>query len=65
MAGFARYKRWMADGLDRLPEVGPVLGPLHPVVAENIALLRHISGARRGLVPQRVKDMIRTQRLIY
>jgi glutamate-1-semialdehyde 2,1-aminomutase len=43
VAGFARYKEWMAKGLERVRELGPVLGPLHPVVAENIALLRSIA----------------------
>jgi len=43
VAGFARYKEWMARGLDRVRDLGPVLGPLHPVVAENITMLRAIS----------------------
>jgi glutamate-1-semialdehyde 2,1-aminomutase len=44
VAGVARYKEWMARGLERTRELGPVLGPLHPVVADNIARLRTISG---------------------
>ena len=44
VAGFDRYKEWMARGLERVRELGPVLGPLHPVVEENIALLREVSG---------------------
>jgi glutamate-1-semialdehyde 2,1-aminomutase len=43
VAGFDRYKEWMARGLERVRDLGPVLGPLHPVVAENIALLRCVS----------------------
>jgi glutamate-1-semialdehyde 2,1-aminomutase len=43
VAGFARYKEWMEKGWERVKELGPVLGPLHPVVAENIALLKTIS----------------------
>ena len=43
VAGFARYKEWMAKGLERVEALGPVLGPLHPVVAENIAMLRAVS----------------------
>jgi glutamate-1-semialdehyde 2,1-aminomutase len=43
VAGFARYKDWMARGLERVRDVGPVLGPLHPVVADNIERLRAIS----------------------
>jgi glutamate-1-semialdehyde 2,1-aminomutase len=44
VAGFGRYKEWMARGLDRVRDLGPVLGPLHPVTADNIARLRRISG---------------------
>jgi glutamate-1-semialdehyde 2,1-aminomutase len=44
VAGVARYKEWMARGLERTRDLGPVLGPLHPVVADNIARLRGISG---------------------
>jgi glutamate-1-semialdehyde 2,1-aminomutase len=44
VAGFGRYKDWMARGLERVRDLGPVLGPLHPITAENIALLRRISG---------------------
>jgi glutamate-1-semialdehyde 2,1-aminomutase len=43
VAGFDRYKDWMARGLERVSGLGPVLGPLHPVVAENIAILRSVS----------------------
>ena len=31
-------------GLERVKDVGPVLGLLHPLVADNIALLKSISG---------------------
>lgn len=44
VAGVGRYKAWMARGLERVSELGPVLGPLHPVTADNIARLRRISG---------------------
>ena len=43
LAGFDRYKDWMEKGLKRVKDLGPVLGPLHPVVAENISLLKSIS----------------------
>ncbi len=43
VAGFGRYKEWMAKGLARVQDLGPVLGPVHPVVAENIAMLRAVS----------------------
>ena len=44
VAGVARYKQWMARGLERTQDLGMVLGPLHPVIAENIARLKAISG---------------------
>lgn len=43
VAGFERYKEWMHKGWERVKDLGPVLGPLHPVVAENITLLKSIS----------------------
>src|SRR6201995_5060998 len=33
----------MQKGLERVQDLGPVLGPLHPVVAENIELIKSIS----------------------
>ncbi len=44
VAGFTRYKQWMSQGLERVRDTGPVLGPLHPLVAENVALLKRVSG---------------------
>jgi glutamate-1-semialdehyde 2,1-aminomutase len=44
VAGYDRYKEWMSAGLERVHDLGPALGPLHPVVGENIALLKSISG---------------------
>jgi glutamate-1-semialdehyde 2,1-aminomutase len=43
VAGFDRYKEWMSRGLARVLDLGPVLGPLHPVVAENLEILRSVS----------------------
>ena len=43
LAGFERYKEWMQKGLDRVKDLGPVLGPLHPVVAENIEYIKAIA----------------------
>ncbi len=43
VAGFDRYKEWMQKGWEQVKDLGPVLGPLHPVVAENITLLKSIS----------------------
>jgi glutamate-1-semialdehyde 2,1-aminomutase len=44
VAGFDRYKTWIEEGWARVRELGPVLGPVHPVVADNIALLKQVSG---------------------
>jgi glutamate-1-semialdehyde 2,1-aminomutase len=44
VAGYDRYKIWMREGLERVQDLGPALGPVHPVVGENIALLKSISG---------------------
>ena len=43
VAGFDRYKEWIQKGWDRVKDLGPALGPLHPVVAENIARLKTLS----------------------
>ena len=44
VAGYDRYKTWMDRGWAKVRDLGPVLGPLHPVTAENIAMLKAISG---------------------
>jgi glutamate-1-semialdehyde 2,1-aminomutase len=38
------YKGCMERALARVRELGPVLGPYHPVIAENVRRLREISG---------------------
>ncbi len=43
LAGFERYKQWIAAAGERVRDLGPVLGPLHPAVTENIAMLKSIS----------------------
>src|SRR5262245_28607852 len=43
VAGFDRYKEWIEKGWERVKNLGPVLGPLHPLVADNIAALKKIS----------------------
>ena len=43
VAGYNRYKTWMQAGWERVKDLGPVLGPLHPVVEDNIAILKSIS----------------------
>lgn len=43
VAGYDQYKEWMQRGWERVKDLGPVLGPLHPIVADNIAILKGIS----------------------
>jgi glutamate-1-semialdehyde 2,1-aminomutase len=43
VAGFDRYKEWIERGWERVKDLGPVLGPVHPIVAENIAMLKTVS----------------------
>jgi glutamate-1-semialdehyde 2,1-aminomutase len=43
VAGYDQYKEWMENGWRRVKTLGPVLGPLHPIVADNIAMLKAIS----------------------
>ncbi len=43
VAGFDRYKTWIEQGWNRVKALGPVLGPVHPIVADNIRMLRTVS----------------------
>jgi glutamate-1-semialdehyde 2,1-aminomutase len=43
VAGFDQYKRWIQNGWERVKDLGPVLGPVHPIVADNIRMLREVS----------------------
>jgi len=42
--GYDFYKETMGTGFEHARELGPVLGPYHPVIAENVKRLREISG---------------------
>jgi glutamate-1-semialdehyde 2,1-aminomutase len=42
--GYDFYKECMTAGAARVEATGPVLGPYHPVVADNVERLRKISG---------------------
>ena len=42
--GYDFYKGTMERGAARVRELGPVLGPYHPVIVENAELLKEISG---------------------
>jgi glutamate-1-semialdehyde 2,1-aminomutase len=44
LLGYDAYKRTIAEGSALVAELGPVLGALHPVVADNIRRLKAISG---------------------
>lgn len=44
LLGYDFYKQCIDKGADRVRDLGPVLGPYHPVIAENVAMLREISG---------------------
>src|SRR3954467_7731084 len=42
--GYDFYKDTIAQGAERVRELGPVLGSYHPVVADNVRRLQEISG---------------------
>jgi glutamate-1-semialdehyde 2,1-aminomutase len=42
--GYDFYKAAMARALERAGVLGPVLGPYHPIVADNVQRLKQISG---------------------
>ena len=42
--GYDFYKELIERGVDRVRKLGPVLGPYHPLIAENVEMIREISG---------------------
>ncbi len=42
--GYDFYKECLSAGFARAQELGPVLGPYHPVIRDNVNTLREISG---------------------
>jgi glutamate-1-semialdehyde 2,1-aminomutase len=42
--GYDFYKQAIVRAVERVGELGPVLGPYHPVIAENVTRLKEISG---------------------
>jgi glutamate-1-semialdehyde 2,1-aminomutase len=42
--GYDFYKETLKAGAERVAELGPVLGPFHPVIEYNVERLRQISG---------------------
>ena len=43
VCGYDNYKKWISDGWERTKELGPVLGPLHPIVGENLKMIKAVS----------------------
>ncbi|WP_238941139.1 aminotransferase class III-fold pyridoxal phosphate-dependent enzyme [Sphingomonas beigongshangi] len=44
LLGYDAYKQMIREGAALVEDLGPVLGALHPVVADNVARLRALSG---------------------
>jgi len=44
LLGYDAYKAMIADAVAQVGDLGPVLGAMHPVVADNVARLRALSG---------------------
>jgi glutamate-1-semialdehyde 2,1-aminomutase len=42
--GYDFYKQAIARAVERVGELGPVLGPYHPVIADNVQRLKELSG---------------------
>lgn len=42
--GYDFYKECIDAGVERVRSLGPVLGPYHPLIVENVAKLKEISG---------------------
>jgi glutamate-1-semialdehyde 2,1-aminomutase len=42
--GYDFYKQAIERGVERVRQLGPVLGPYHPVIVENVNRLKQISG---------------------
>ena len=45
LLGYDTYKRFLDRGLERVRTLGPVLGPYHPIIVENVELIKRIAGA--------------------
>jgi glutamate-1-semialdehyde 2,1-aminomutase len=44
LLGYDTYKEMMRRGLERVRDLGPVLGSYHPVIADNVRRLKAVSG---------------------
>ena len=43
VCGYDMYKKFMSEGWQKVQDLGCVLGPLHPLTAENVSMLKQIS----------------------
>ena len=44
LLGYDFYKQSIERGASRVRELGPVLGPYHPLIVENVEMLKELSG---------------------
>ncbi|KAK3265775.1 hypothetical protein CYMTET_25570 [Cymbomonas tetramitiformis] len=44
VAGYDVFKNCLAQGWEKVKDLGCVLGPLHPIIEENVEFLKHVSG---------------------
>ena len=44
LLGYDFYKGCMERAAERVRDLGPVLGPYHPIISDNVRMLREISG---------------------
>jgi glutamate-1-semialdehyde 2,1-aminomutase len=44
LLGYDFYKECIRRGVERVDELGPILGPYHPLIADNVDRIREISG---------------------
>ena len=42
--GYEFYKMCLSEGMEKVKDLGPVLGVYHPIMIENVKLLKEISG---------------------
>ena len=44
LLGYDFYKTCIERGVQRARDLGPVLGPYHPIISENVAMIKAVSG---------------------
>eukprot|EP00466_Bigelowiella_natans_P019272 jgi/Bigna1/85697/estExt_fgenesh1_pg.C_50247 len=50
VCGYDLYKKFLNQGIKKVGNLGPVLGPLHPVLKENIQMLQEVAQKPDGEV---------------